>query len=74
MVCTEKESFWRCKLCTVAAHTICAPGPVIELKDDRAICWRHPSDWLVQNKVHLFPLKILSLHVFIKKYFIVPNC
>ncbi|PAN06987.1 hypothetical protein PAHAL_1G303300 [Panicum hallii] len=52
MVCKQKMFFWRCGRCTVAAHTKCAPWPMIHLKDDRgsAICWRHPSDWLLQNE------------------------
>uniref|UniRef100_A0A0E0CNB2 Histone-lysine N-methyltransferase n=1 Tax=Oryza meridionalis TaxID=40149 RepID=A0A0E0CNB2_9ORYZ len=52
MVCKQKMFFWRCGRCTVAAHTKCAPWPVIHLKDDQgsAICWRHPSDWLLQNE------------------------
>ncbi|RCV07254.1 hypothetical protein SEVIR_1G233300v4 [Setaria viridis] len=52
MVCKQKMFFWRCGRCTVAAHTKCAPWPVIHLKDNRgsAICWRHPSDWLLQNE------------------------
>ncbi|KAF0933606.1 hypothetical protein E2562_018848 [Oryza meyeriana var. granulata] len=52
MVCKQKMFFWRCGRCTVAAHTKCAPWPLIHLKDDQgsAICWRHPSDWLLQNE------------------------
>ncbi|KAL5207836.1 hypothetical protein ABZP36_032271 [Zizania latifolia] len=52
VVCKQKMFFWRCGRCTVAAHTKCAPWPLIHLKDDRgsAICWRHPSDWLLQNE------------------------
>lgn len=52
MVCKQKMFFWRCGRCTVAAHTKCAPWPVVHLKNDQgsAICWRHPSDWLLQNK------------------------
>ncbi|KAK3154602.1 hypothetical protein QOZ80_2BG0192750 [Eleusine coracana subsp. coracana] len=52
MVCKQKMFFWRCGRCTVSAHTKCAPWPVIHQKDDRgnAICWRHPSDWLLQNE------------------------
>ncbi|TKW40246.1 hypothetical protein SEVIR_1G233400v4 [Setaria viridis] len=52
IICKQKMFFWRCGRCTVAAHTKCAPWPVIHLKDDRgsAICWRHPSDWLLQNE------------------------
>ncbi|KAF8677836.1 hypothetical protein HU200_046427 [Digitaria exilis] len=52
MVCKQKMFYWRCGRCTVAAHTKCAPWPVIHRKDDRgsAICWRHPSDWLLQNE------------------------
>jgi hypothetical protein len=54
MVCKQKMFFWRCGRCTVAAHTKCAPWPLIHLKDDEgsAICWRHPSDWLLQNEVY----------------------
>ncbi|KAM0870563.1 hypothetical protein ACQ4PT_039935 [Festuca glaucescens] len=52
MVCKQKMFFWRCGRCTVAAHTKCAPWPLIHLKDDQgsAICWRHPSNWLLQNE------------------------
>ncbi|KAL5213291.1 hypothetical protein ABZP36_024138 [Zizania latifolia] len=52
MVCKQKMFFWRCGRCIVAAHTKCAPWPLIHLKDDQgsAICWRHPSDWLLQNE------------------------
>ncbi|KAL6899608.1 hypothetical protein ACP4OV_006266 [Aristida adscensionis] len=52
LVCKQKTFFWRCGRCTVAAHTKCAPWPLIHLKDDQgsAICWRHPSDWLLQNE------------------------
>ncbi|CAM0953233.1 unnamed protein product [Alopecurus aequalis] len=52
MVCKQKMFFWRCGRCTVAAHTKCAPWPVIHLKDDQgsSICWRHPANWLLQNE------------------------
>ncbi|KAJ1279934.1 hypothetical protein BS78_04G193300 [Paspalum vaginatum] len=52
MVCKQKMFFWRCGRCTVAAHTKCAPWPMVHLKDNQgsAICWRHPSDWLLQNE------------------------
>uniref|UniRef100_A0ACD5YCN0 Uncharacterized protein n=1 Tax=Avena sativa TaxID=4498 RepID=A0ACD5YCN0_AVESA len=52
MVCKQKMFFWRCGRCTVAAHTKCAPWPLIHLKNDQgsAICWRHPSNWLLQNE------------------------
>ncbi|CAD6250370.1 unnamed protein product [Miscanthus lutarioriparius] len=52
MICKQKMFFWRCGRCTVAAHTKCAPWPVVHLKDNQgsAICWRHTSDWLLQNE------------------------
>ncbi|CAO2046543.1 unnamed protein product [Urochloa humidicola] len=52
MVCKQKNFFWRCGRCTVAAHTKCAPWPVIHVKEQggTAICWRHPSNWLLQNE------------------------
>ncbi|CAO2046545.1 unnamed protein product [Urochloa humidicola] len=52
IVCKKKIFFWRCARCTVAAHTKCAPWPVVRLKDDggNAICWKHPSNWLLQNE------------------------
>ncbi|CAL4968297.1 unnamed protein product [Urochloa decumbens] len=52
IVCKQRLFFWRCARCTVAAHTKCAPWPVVRLKDDEgnAICWKHPSDWLLQNE------------------------
>ncbi|KAL6633997.1 hypothetical protein ACP70R_026668 [Stipagrostis hirtigluma subsp. patula] len=49
-ICKQKMFFWRCGRCTVSAHTKCAPWPVIHDDQGTAICWRHPSDWLLQNK------------------------
>ncbi|CAL5020960.1 unnamed protein product [Urochloa decumbens] len=53
MVCKQKHFFWCCGRCTVAAHTKCAPWPVIHVQEHggrSAICWRHPSNWLLQNE------------------------
>ncbi|KAJ4752946.1 histone-lysine N-methyltransferase [Rhynchospora pubera] len=50
MICKEVNN-WKCVKCTVAAHPKCAPWKELVLEGGKqAICWRHPSNWLLQNK------------------------
>ncbi|KAF3338531.1 histone-lysine N-methyltransferase ASHR3-like protein [Carex littledalei] len=52
MICKEVNN-WRCVKCTVAAHTKCAPWEehVLTLEGGKqAVCWRHPSNWQLQNE------------------------
>ncbi|XP_044463656.1 histone-lysine N-methyltransferase ASHR3 [Mangifera indica] len=52
-ICRQKLQ-WRCVRCEIASHDKCAPwsDKVIHLKDQpgRAICWRHPADWKLDQK------------------------
>ncbi|XP_078165535.1 histone-lysine N-methyltransferase ASHR3-like [Carex rostrata] len=52
MIC-KKVKNWRCVKCTVAAHTKCAPWKehILALQGGKqAVCWRHPSNWQLQNE------------------------
>jgi hypothetical protein len=52
MICKEVNN-WRCVKCTVAAHTKCSPWKehVLTLEGGKqAVCWRHTSNWLLQNE------------------------
>jgi hypothetical protein len=62
MICKEVNN-WRCVKCTVAAHTKCSPWEehVLTLEGGKqAVCWRHPSNWLLQNEVY----SVLCFHCF----------
>ncbi|EEF33976.1 set domain protein, putative [Ricinus communis] len=52
-VCKQKFD-WRCVRCLMASHDRCGPWPdkVIHLIDPprRAVCWRHPTNWLLDKK------------------------
>ncbi|XP_044464370.1 histone-lysine N-methyltransferase ASHR3-like [Mangifera indica] len=52
-ICRQKLQ-WQCVRCEIASHDKCAPwsDKVIHLKDQpgRAICWRHPADWKLDQK------------------------
>ncbi|XP_077238200.1 SET domain group 4 [Tasmannia lanceolata] len=54
----KRKGYWRCKRCTIAAHSKCAPWPddVIYPRNQpgRAVCWRHPTDWRLE-KEHAVP-------------------
>ncbi|OAY74126.1 Histone-lysine N-methyltransferase ASHR3, partial [Ananas comosus] len=56
-ICKHK-GFWRCVRCIVAAHKKCAPWPdnFVPIKNQprRAVCWRHPADWLLEKEVDFF--------------------
>ncbi|XP_057967904.1 histone-lysine N-methyltransferase ASHR3 isoform X2 [Malania oleifera] len=56
--CPQHRLHWRCVRCTKASHDKCAPWPdkVIHLRNQpgRAVCWRHPGDWRLDNK-HAVP-------------------
>ncbi|CAN6482486.1 unnamed protein product [Victoria cruziana] len=51
----KQKGYWRCLVCAMAAHSKCSPWPeaVVLPKDKpgRAICWRHPPDWRLQEKL-----------------------
>jgi hypothetical protein len=62
MICKEVNN-WRCVKCTVAAHNKCSPWEeyILTLEDGKqAVCWRHPSNWLLQNEVY----SVLSLFLY----------
>jgi hypothetical protein len=52
MICKEVNN-WRCVKFTVAAHTKCSlwKEHVLTLEGGKqAVCWRHTSNWLLQNE------------------------
>lgn len=66
----KRKSHLRCVRCIVATHQNCAPWPddITFLRNchGQAICWRHPNDWRLDNKVNLFfPSSVLYLLILV---------
>ncbi|CAN6482488.1 unnamed protein product [Victoria cruziana] len=68
----KQKGYWRCLVCAMAAHSKCSPWPeaVVLPKDKpgRAICWRHPPDWRLQEKVHSLKIPQMTLRKFFTVY------
>ncbi|XP_065848560.1 histone-lysine N-methyltransferase ASHR3 [Euphorbia lathyris] len=52
-ICNQKF-YWRCVRCPIASHDKCGawPDKVIHFMNQprRALCWRHPTNWLLDKK------------------------
>ncbi|XP_072989886.1 histone-lysine N-methyltransferase ASHR3-like [Typha latifolia] len=61
----KKKGCWRCVRCTIAAHTKCTPWPdgiTFTNRPGQAVCWRHPSNWLLDKEegFHRLPLPYIE--------------